>query len=106
MAPAITNLEALCIKAKEVKSPSILTRTSRSLWRKSVFHVFRAPLCAIQDALLCILEGMIFASYFASFAISIIVFGLMLWRPRIFRPKSKNASNDIQAQLLVALMIH
>ena len=33
-------------------------------------------------------------------------FGLMLWRPRIFRPSDKNASNDIQAHLLVALMIY
>ena len=30
----------------------------------------------------------------------------MLWRPRIFRPSDRNASNDIQAHLLVALMIH
>ena len=43
--------------------------------------------------------------YFASFAISIIVFGLMLWRLGSFDP-SKNASNDIQAHLLVALMIY
>ena len=43
---------------------------------------------------------------FVSCAISIIVFGLMLLRPRIFRPKSKNASNDIQAHFLVALTIY
>ena len=30
----------------------------------------------------------------------------MLWRPRIFRPSDRNASNDIQAHLLVALMIY
>ena len=30
----------------------------------------------------------------------------MLWRPRIFRPSDKNASNDIQAHFLVALMIY
>ena len=106
VASAITNLEARNEKAIEVKSPHISARASRSLWRRIVFHVSGAPLCAVQDALLCILESMIFAFYFASFAISIFVFGLMLWRPRIFRPKSKNASNDIQAHLLVALMIH
>ena len=106
MASAITNLEARNEKAIEVKSPHISARASRSLWRRIVFHVSGAPLCAVQDALLCILESMIFAFYFASFASSIFVFGLMLWRPRIFRPRSKNASNDIQAHLLVALMIY
>ena len=104
MASAIENLEAQ--KAKEVKSLHLSAGASNSLWRKIIFHVLGAPLCTFQDALLCILESMIFAFYFASFAISIIVFGLMLWRPRIFRPKSKNASNDIQAHLLVALMIY
>ena len=106
MASAITNLEARNEKAIEVKSPHISARASRSLWRRIVFHVSGAPLCAVQDALLCILESMIFAFYFASFASSIFVFGLMLWRPRIFRPRSKNASNDFQAHLLVALMIY
>ena len=86
MASAITNLEARNEKAIEVKSPHISARASRSLWRRIVFHVSGAPLCAVQDALLCILESMIFAFYFASFASSIFVFGLMLWRPRIFRP--------------------
>ena len=106
MASAITNLEARNEKAIEVKSPHTSARASRSLWRRIVFHVSGAPLCAVQDALLCILESMIFAFYFASFASSIFVFGLMLWRPRIFRPSDRNASNDIQAHLLVALMIH
>ena len=51
MASAIANLEARNEKAIEVKSPHLSARASRSLWRRIVFHVSGAPLCAVQDAL-------------------------------------------------------
>ena len=51
VASAITNLQARNEKAIEVKSPRLSAGPSRSLWRKFVFHVSGAPLCAVQDAL-------------------------------------------------------